>query len=97
MPERKQYSLVYVEWVDSTSPKGWDNLANRPDKFGMACVSVGYKTHETRDMIELCPHLSSQRDNGYQADGVFRIPKCAIKKQRRIKGCPIPAQLINGE
>lgn len=77
--QNKPLRMVEVEWWDSA---GLDSKwASRRQRLRpCACVSVGYLTHETKEYIEVSPHLSK-----YQKAGHFSIPRSAIRRMRRLK------------
>lgn len=76
--------LVYVEWTDSCSPptSAWRDLhAVAADVEGeFICSSVGWVAAENKINLVLVAHLG-----GSQACGQMTIPKCAIRKRKRIR------------
>lgn len=77
-----QYSLVFVEWIDSTEICGWVgiDIACVPPK-GLRCVSTGVLVEEREDAIAVA--ASVQVDEDGLVTGVcspMTIPRSAITK-----------------
>ena len=70
--------VLYVEWVDSCTSRGWDNL----DKSGPVLIrSVGIRVHRDANSLVLS---TSKSGSGRYVDQIT-IPASAIKKVRRVK------------
>jgi hypothetical protein len=75
--------LIYLEWVDScgNASRVWHNRDEAVECITpLVCRSVGFVVEETRDYLTIAAHAG-----GDEVSGVMSIPKCAIKKRRRIK------------
>ena len=74
------YPLVYVEWMDSSSPDGWHDPDPKPTITSIK--SVGWLTNDTEEAIILTGHRDEQH-NIHCAD--MTIPKVAITKFKTIR------------
>lgn len=72
-------TLVLVEWVDSSAISGWHEFS-RHDRTAK-CISVGLLRDEDDDQVVL---VSSRSDFGNISDS-NAIPKCSIKRMRKLK------------
>ena len=77
-----------VEWVDSHSGRGWQDL----DKLGdvakpLYCRSVGWLIAETRKCKVIVPHISGEenKDILLQGNGDIAIPTRAIIRIKPLK------------
>lgn len=83
MKTNENFSLVYLEWLDSASSQGWSSIEDyKPD--GIFCKSVGWIIRETEDLITIAsnigaPTLDKSVD---QACGWMTIPKAVIRARR---------------
>ena len=77
---------MYVEWIDSNSPRGWQNLDHIKETAEiLVCKSVGWLIAETEDCIVITAGLDNLDDNLCQnAQNPVTIPQCAITKYEEI-------------
>lgn len=80
--------LVLIEWVDSHSGRGWQNVeqierAAEP----LYCRSVEWLASERNDCKILVPHLGGEKNGDVflQGCGDITIPTSAIKKMKVLK------------
>lgn len=74
---RSLTDLVYVEWIDSRASNGrWHHVEDMESK-PVLMKSVGWVLSETKDHIQIVPHLG---DEDSQGAGDMTIPKCAALK-----------------
>ena len=85
----KQYDLVEIEWIDSTTPgdAGWvsiDDLLTEDDDFMLNCYTVGYLIRESEKDIWI---VGSYHDNGDGGNclGLIAIPQVAILERELLK------------
>ena len=79
----KKLKAVYVEWVDAKGISGWVDLEDADDVSKLCrrlCYSVGFVCHEDDDFLTLTYGFT----DGSVLDRIS-IPKCSIKKRRRVK------------
>jgi len=83
--DKKPLHLVLVEWVDSVSSPGWDNLGAKG--MSMTCISVGWLVHDGDDRIGIVPnfHLDNERVLG-NAMHELVIPRAAITNMQPLGG-----------
>lgn len=77
--------LVLVEWVDSHSGRGWQDLERIEDASEpLYCRSVGWLVSEAGDCKVLVPHLAGEKNGrvALQGSGDLTIPNRAIVKMR---------------
>ena len=79
----KKRKLVMIEWVDSVSTGGtvWNDLEDVEAAVVASVQSVGWVLSETKEQITLSPHISESAE---QCSGDLTIPKCAIKRVRKL-------------
>lgn len=71
---------VYLEWIDSSSERGWCNPTKNLD---LTCKSVGILVEETADRLVIANSHDANNEPMYT--GVMHIPKVAITKRRALK------------
>lgn len=78
----KAQTLVEVVWEDSCSNGRWQDRAVVPEWHNdpAICTTVGYILHDDKKGMTVCQSQSKD-----QVDGLFKIPKNAIRKVRRLK------------
>lgn len=74
---------VLIEWVDSSSIRGWRHESEMTDSLAEPCKikSIGYLIKDHKDFVTIATSLS---ENGSMIDPLS-IPKCAIIKKRFIR------------
>lgn len=86
---KAQLQKVEIEWVDSSTTRGWQ----RPDDFtgpiGMSfCLSIGYLSKYTKTEVQV---VQSRHDNAKQPDvrefwaDAITIPRACVKKIRVLR------------
>lgn len=74
-----KWPLVRIRWRDSSSPRGWQALAEWPGIGSLECVSVGYLFSENDDAKTVIPHFSyPDDDTNRQGNGIMVIPNGAV-------------------
>lgn len=80
--------MVLIEWVDSHSGRGWQNLDELERKAEpLYCRSVGWLIKETEYVKVIVPHIAGE-ENGdimIQGCGDMVIPTKAIVKVSLLK------------
>jgi hypothetical protein len=80
--------LVLIEWVDSHSGRGWQDLETIEEKaIPLYCRSVGWMIKETEHCKVIVPHISGE-ENGdvmLQGCGDLVIPTQSIVKMSVLK------------
>ena len=80
--------IVLIEWVDSHSGRGWQDLEELESKAKpLYCRSVGWLIKETEHCKIIVPHISVE-ENGdviLQGCGDITIPAKAILKVTQLK------------
>ncbi len=78
--------LVYIEWIDSHSGRGWRNVDDiKPTCAPLPCRSVGWVLQETKEAITLAPHVAGNDTIVEQACGDMTIPKKAVTRRLTIR------------
>jgi hypothetical protein len=73
--------LVYLEWVDSTGPRGgWSAEADVLGTPYLKVVSVGWILESVKSHITIAAHIHQSAGGKFNVDGVMSIPKVAITK-----------------
>ena len=75
--------LVLVEWLDSHSGRGWQEIKRLSEASDpLYCRSVGWVVSERNGCLVLVPHISGEknRDIVLHGCGDLTIPKKAIVK-----------------
>jgi hypothetical protein len=75
--------LVYIEWADSHSGRGWQDMAQiQQADEPLLCRSVGWMVLENNQVKILVPHLNSAASDKIllQGCGDMTIPNSAITK-----------------
>jgi len=76
-------SAVVVDWLDSTSRQGWNELPQQD--WNLACRSVGFLVRETRDMVYVSAHVSYDDDGQVKhSHGDMAIPRASILRLRKL-------------
>jgi hypothetical protein len=68
--------LVFVEWIDSHSLAGWQNLDSLGEE-SLTCRSVGWLIHDGEQVKVIAPHLSDGA-NPQQGNGIMMIPAKSV-------------------
>jgi hypothetical protein len=75
---QEKVNVVKVDWVDSDGFDGWHHPE---EEFEVSkCVTVGILAKESKDAIRI-----DQSQSKSKVDNTITIPRCAIKKIKRIK------------
>lgn len=78
----RSFKLYIVEWNDAyTTGEHWQPIGE--EEMGVTCTSIGCLTRETKDYIQLTPHLINS-ENG-NVCGSIMIPRSAIIRKQEIK------------
>ncbi len=77
----KENTLVKVDWIDSSTARGWNTRDKAKKPGGFACTSVGFVIQENKKDITVAGTVG---DDGDCLDAIT-IPRGCIKKIRRIK------------
>ena len=80
--------MVLIEWVDSHSGRGWQNLDELKEKAEpLYCRSVGWLIKETEHVKVIVPHIAGEENGNImiQGCGDLIIPTKAIVKVKRLK------------
>lgn len=85
----KQYDIVEIEWIDSTTPgdAGWmsiEDILDEEDEFMLSCYTSGYVIRDSEQDIWI---VNSYHDNGEGGNctGLIAIPKVAIINRTLLK------------
>lgn len=76
----KKHPLVMIEWIDSASLRGWQDI-NHLSHGSSTIWSAGYLIKENKTDITISTSIT---ENGNCADAIS-IPKVAIKKCQKLK------------
>lgn len=86
-----KFKLIYIEWCDAIShTRGW---MTKKEAFDWAknedwiVRQAGFLMEETKEYILLASRINPQpdTDDGYNTDGLFKIPKTWIRKRTLIR------------
>jgi hypothetical protein len=75
------WPIEVVEWVDSESVDAWTSLEEL-NVSQPVIITLGYLVKETKDAIAISPNWDNKNKN---VSCVMIIPKCCIKKRRKMK------------
>lgn len=78
----KARRLVHVTWIDSAALHGWCDGAVVQNNRPTICESVGWIVRDIKDSIAVSGHWSPDTN---EWNGTIVIPRCAVKKVRRLK------------
>jgi hypothetical protein len=81
----KGKKIVLIEWVDSHSGRGWQDLESlEASAVPLYCRSVGWLVKETEQCVVIVPHISGEKDGHIllQGCGDITIPTKAIVKEK---------------
>lgn len=71
--------LVLIEWEDSHSAGGWQQLGGTLDDRALVCRSVGWLVLDGERAKVVVPHLNEQEPGvPLQGSGVMTIPSRAV-------------------
>jgi hypothetical protein len=77
----KNPQIVKVEWEDSCQPiSHWQWAQDYQLPEVVRCISVGFLISKSENAIALAPNIGHPDQERYQASGIIRIPKSAIRK-----------------
>lgn len=78
-----RYKKVLIEWVDSSSIRGWRHDSEMTDSFAEPAKiqSIGYLLKDTKDFVTITTSVS---ENGGIMDPLS-IPKVAITKRKTFR------------
>lgn len=79
--KKKNYPLVEVEWVDSSSDTGWRREVGTEL---LVCWSAGYLVHRDERSTVVALNCSSQGSVNSCGDTII-IPSVCVQKVRRLK------------
>ena len=77
--------LVRIDWVDSHSSRGWQQIEDIGEaRGGLHCSSVGWLLAEGKETVTIAAHLglSNDRRTVTQGHSDMTIPRVAITKMR---------------
>jgi len=72
--------IIYIEWIDSISRQGWEDLDGDYDIT--LIKSIGYLVSENEKCISITTSLDLKFE---MAVNIVVIPKSAIKKRKFVK------------
>lgn len=75
--------LVLIEWLDSHSGRGWQDIENiRSAVTPLYCRTVGWLVAETEECKMIVPHIAGERNGDLmlQGCGDIAIPTVSIVK-----------------
>lgn len=75
-----KYKKVHIEWVDSSSTRGWNYMPEFKDQE-LIVVSIGFLLKETKSDVTIS---TSYTPYGSAMDPLT-IPRCSIKKLKVFK------------
>jgi hypothetical protein len=77
MSKKQKFSLVEVEWLDSSFNGGWrsHDTYSTPE----TCRTVGYLTHKDKDVVNVSMNVSPE-----QRGETMAIPKKMVKRIRKL-------------
>ena len=76
---KERWPLVLVRWLDSSVPRGWQNLADWPGVSSLECVSVGFLFAEDKLSKTIIPPFAYPEDEVNRlGSGVLIIPAGCI-------------------
>lgn len=79
----KEGDLVYIEWMDAINlQRGWKDEEIVRDLTVHPITSVGRVFKSTKEELVIASHFDLENEN---VQGEMCIPKCSIKKIRRMK------------
>jgi hypothetical protein len=86
MEEREgQVRLVLVEWLDSYSSTGWQDVEELQSS-PLCCRSVGWQIRSDEQVIVLAPHLTDEHEETpLQGNGLMTIPTCAVRRVQTLR------------
>lgn len=87
MNRDSELKLVMIEWLDSHSGRGWQDIDRITDAAEpLHCRSVGWLVSRAGNCKVLVPHLSGEANGGIvlQGSGDITIPNSAIVKMKVI-------------
>lgn len=79
--------LIYVEWVDSHSARGWalESECRAEEDEPMRCQSAGWLIFVGKEIIRIAGHVAGVGTDDFQHHSPMSIPKVAITKVVRLK------------
>ncbi len=82
----KGADLVFVEWVDSHSGRGWQSLDDlKKATEPLYCQSVGWLINKNTSCWTIAPHVAGQKQDATQYSGDITIPKRAIIRTKILR------------
>lgn len=76
--------LVLIEWEDSSTLGGWQDLTCEIEDAALLCRSVGWLVLDGEKAKVLAPHVHSPGEENFQGSGMMTIPARAILSIRDI-------------
>ena len=83
----KDYPVVLVAWIDSSSYGSWkmeENFLAQIDKDGLGCESVGYLVREDAARVILAQSRETKDNDRDQISDLIVIPRVAVVSMRRL-------------
>jgi hypothetical protein len=72
--------IMMVEWLDSMSESGWNNLSYLKKNEPIKCVTIGILLEDSDSHLTVVQSVS---DLG-KAGESMTIPKCCVKRMRQL-------------
>jgi hypothetical protein len=72
---------VYIRWIDSAGPDGWNHLSARNLHGAHIVHSIGFVLSEDDDAITLVPHVSCCVGRAESGNGILSIPRIALQER----------------
>ena len=89
MADRNLPEVWEVEWVDSTGEHGWSKDKGARELREDVATTVGFLVTEDKERVVMTPSTIHMPEGefGHHArfDCVQAIPRCAIRKMRRVR------------
>ena len=81
-------NLVLIEWLDSHSGRGWQDMEKiESSAIPLYCRSVGWLVSEANDCNVIVPHIAGEKNGDImlQGCGDLTIPTASIVKTTILK------------
>lgn len=76
------YNIEYVEWLDSSTFRGWIDREESVEDPGTKIQTSGFLYHETENSVFLTSSYDPKNDN---VGGFIEIPKVSITSRKIIR------------
>jgi len=82
---RKNMIPIYIEWRDPTGNDSWTPIEEIQSFLPHTIQTMGYLTHETKDVVVVSLNVDMHEDSGALASCSMIIPKSLIRHMQKIK------------